>query len=70
MSYAFRKVGQPGMVLKDKQLMAIRHVHNEKDVFVCLPDMASCYMVLPFVFVPRIHFERQKQHITVPDLPS
>ena len=50
MSYAFGKVRQPEMVLKDIQLMAIQHIYNEKDVFVHLPNMASCYMVLPFAF--------------------
>jgi len=29
-----------------------------KDVFVQLPDKESCYTVLPFVFVPCIHFEK------------
>ena len=47
-----------GMVLKDEQLMAIQHIYNCKDVFVRLPDTASCYMVLQFVFVLRIHFEK------------
>ena len=31
---------------------------NGKDVFVWLLDKASCYMVLPFVFMPCIHFEK------------
>ena len=35
-SYAFAKVGKPGMALKDKQLTAIQHVHNGKNVFLCL----------------------------------
>jgi len=43
------------MVLKDEQLMAIQH---GKDLFVRLLDTASCYMVLLFVFMPRIHFEK------------
>ena len=46
------------MVLKDEQLMPIQHIYNGKDVLVRLTDTASCYMVLPFVFVPRIHFEK------------
>ena len=46
------------MVLKDKQLMPIQHIYNGKDVLAWLTDTASCYMVLPFVFVPRIHAEK------------
>jgi len=34
MWYAFGKVGKPGMVLKDEQLMALQHVYNGKDAFV------------------------------------
>ena len=37
MLYAFGKVGKPGMVLKNKQPMAIQHVR--------LTDTTSCYMV-------------------------
>ena len=32
----FGKVGKPGMVLKDEQLMAIQHIYNDKDMFVRL----------------------------------
>ena len=27
------KIGKPGMALKDKQLMAVQHVHNGKDMY-------------------------------------
>ena len=44
------------MSLKDEQLMAIQHIG--RDVSVWLPDTASSYLVLPFVLVPHIHFEK------------
>jgi len=31
------KVRKPGMAQKDEQQTAIPHVHNGKDMFVCLP---------------------------------
>jgi len=40
MSYiveALGKVGKPGMAQKNEQRMAIPHVYNGKDMFVCLP---------------------------------
>ena len=50
--YTLGKVGKPGMVLKDGQITAIRHVYNGKDVFVWLPRYSKsiCYKVLPFPF--------------------
>ena len=61
MLYAFRKVGKEGMVLNSAE----GHTTdgntarlNGKDVCVRLPDKASCYTVLPFVFVLCIHFEK------------
>jgi len=55
---------------KDKQLAAIQHVYNGKDMFVWqLMDAASSllhmYEFLPFVFVPHIHFGRQDLQATV-----
>ena len=38
---ALSKVRKPGVVLKDKQLMALQHVYSNNDVFVWLMDMAS-----------------------------
>ena len=52
------------MALKNKQLMSIPHVYD-KDVFVWLPTGTCVYLL--FVFVPHIHFERQKWHITITD---
>ena len=63
-SCALSKVGKPRMALKNKQLMSIPHVYD-KDVFVWLPTGTCVYLL--FVFVPHIHFERQKWHITITD---
>jgi len=42
------KVRKPGMALKDKQLMAVQHVHNGKDMYVWLPTGMSipCLCIL------------------------
>ena len=70
-SWALGKVGKSTMALNDKQLMAIHctaHLYG-KCVFVWLPtDTASTHVrVLPFVFVPRIHFGKYRSGI--PPLP-
>ena len=61
MLYAFRKVGKEGMVLNSAEGRTTDGNTtrlNGKDVFVRLLDKASCYTVLPFVFVLCIHFEK------------
>ena len=53
--YALERVGKAGMVLKSKQVEAIRCVYEEKDVlqFVFLPTgfgKTICFELLPFLF--------------------
>ena len=51
--YALERVGKAGMVLKSKQVEAIRCVYEGKDVFVFLPTgfgKTICFEVLPFLF--------------------
>ena len=52
---AFGKVGKPGMVLKDKQLMPIQHVYMARMLYG-YRQMWQMYEFLPFVFMPRVHF--------------
>jgi len=61
MLYAFGKVGKQGMVLncaEGRTTDGNTARLNGKDVFVRLPDKASCYTVLPFVIVLCIHLEK------------
>ena len=61
MLYAFGKVGKQGMVLNSAEGRTTDGNTarlNGKDMFVWLPDKASCCMVLPFVFMLCIHFEK------------
>ena len=48
--YALERVGKAGMVLKSKQVEAIRCVYEEKDVLPTGFGKTICFEVLPFLF--------------------
>ena len=53
LSYAFSRVGLPGITIKQEQLTAIRYLYAQKDVFLWLPTSfgkSVCYEVLPILF--------------------
>ena len=50
--YALAKLKKDDLQLKDEQRAAIRHVYQEKDVFLWLPTgfgKSICYEILPFL---------------------
>ena len=53
LAYALSCVKQEGLCLKDKQVEAVKHLFEGKDVFVWFPTgygKSICYQLLPFVF--------------------
>ena len=53
LSYALSRVGKPGLVLKDKQLEALKCLYSGSDVFLWVPTgygKSICFQTLPFLF--------------------
>ena len=53
LSYALSSVGKQDLVLKDKQLEALKHLYAGNDVFLWVPTdygKSICFQTLPFLF--------------------
>ena len=52
-SYALKKVGYSSVTLEDEQMVCIKYMYEQNDVFLWLPTgfgKSLCYEVLPFMF--------------------